>query len=63
MKNKHVIRCRISENKFRAIPRLFCLDSMLAKSLKSPASLDQQPADCILKSDNASPGNASVCVH
>ncbi|WP_424946826.1 hypothetical protein [Candidatus Spongiihabitans sp.] len=26
MKNKHVIRCRISENKFRAIPRLFCLD-------------------------------------
>ncbi|WP_424948173.1 hypothetical protein [Candidatus Spongiihabitans sp.] len=26
MKNKHVIRCRMSENKFRAIPRLFCLD-------------------------------------
>ncbi|WP_424946092.1 hypothetical protein [Candidatus Spongiihabitans sp.] len=26
MKNKHVIRCRISENKFRVIPRLFCLD-------------------------------------
>ncbi|WP_424946243.1 hypothetical protein [Candidatus Spongiihabitans sp.] len=26
MKNKYVIRCRISENKFRAIPRLFCLD-------------------------------------
>ncbi|WP_424946101.1 hypothetical protein [Candidatus Spongiihabitans sp.] len=24
--NKHVIRCRISGNKFRAIPRLFCLD-------------------------------------
>ncbi|WP_424948136.1 hypothetical protein [Candidatus Spongiihabitans sp.] len=26
MKNKHVIRCRISGNKFRAIPRLFCRD-------------------------------------
>ncbi|WP_424948275.1 hypothetical protein [Candidatus Spongiihabitans sp.] len=31
MKNKYVIRCRISEKKFRAILRLFCLDIKACK--------------------------------
>ncbi len=43
VKNRYVIRCRITENKFRAILRLFCLDIEACKvaqitGISGPAS-------------------------